>query len=167
MTKRPRRGVSSRGRSASTRRRTAAKPKARRPRPRRRARGKRPPRGKRHARPTRRAARGKRKVLGGRPAPTPSHMFCPKCGSLLFPTDGKFLCAKCGYERGITSGDTRTARVLRRDERPSEMLVLDDVTDTMPKTHVDCPKCGNGEAYWVMRQTRAADEPTTRIYRCT
>jgi len=94
-------------------------------------------------------------------------MFCPKCGSLLFPTDGKFSCAKCGYERGITSSDTRTARVLRRDERPAEMLVLDDVTDTMPKTHVDCPKCGNGEAFWVMRQTRAADEPTTRIYRCT
>ena len=94
-------------------------------------------------------------------------MFCPKCGSLLFPTDGKFSCAKCGYERGITSGDARTARVVRRDERPADMLILDDVTETLPKTHVDCPKCGNGEAYWVMRQTRAADEPTTRIYRCT
>ena len=31
---------------------------------------------------------------------------------------------------------------------------------------VECPKCGHYEAFWVMRQTRAADEPTTRIYRC-
>jgi len=94
-------------------------------------------------------------------------MFCPKCGSLLFPTDGKFSCQRCGYERGITTSDNKVARVVRRDERPAEMLILDDVISTLPRTHVDCPKCGNGEAFWVMRQTRAADEPTTRIYRCT
>ena len=34
------------------------------------------------------------------------------------------------------------------------------------KEKAECPKCHNGEAFWVMRQTRAADEPTTRIYRC-
>ncbi|MFQ5553256.1 MAG: transcription factor S, partial [Thermoplasmata archaeon] len=28
-------------------------------------------------------------------------------------------------------------------------------------------KCGNFEAMWYMRQTRASDEPETRIYRCT
>ncbi len=94
-------------------------------------------------------------------------MFCPKCGSLLFPTGGKFSCARCGYERTIGAGESKVARVVNRDERPSEMLVLDEVMETLPRTHVDCPKCGNGEAFWVMRQTRAADEPTTRIYRCT
>ena len=30
-----------------------------------------------------------------------------------------------------------------------------------------CPKCGNPEAYWVLRQTRGADEPETRIFECT
>ena len=94
-------------------------------------------------------------------------MFCPNCGSLLFPTDGRFSCQKCGYERDITSKDARVARVVNRDERPGETLILDDVISTLPRTRADCPKCGNGEAFWVMRQTRAADEPTTRIYRCT
>jgi len=31
---------------------------------------------------------------------------------------------------------------------------------------VECPTCGNNEAFWVLRQTRAADEPETKIYRC-
>ncbi|MCD6114052.1 MAG: transcription factor S, partial [Thermoprotei archaeon] len=31
----------------------------------------------------------------------------------------------------------------------------------------ECPKCGNREAYVWMMQTRAADEPPTRFYRCT
>ena len=31
----------------------------------------------------------------------------------------------------------------------------------------ECPKCGNNEAYWILRQTRASDEPETRIYTCT
>ncbi|MEM2705477.1 MAG: transcription factor S, partial [Thermoplasmata archaeon] len=30
-----------------------------------------------------------------------------------------------------------------------------------------CPKCGNRGAYWMLKQTRAADEPETRFYICT
>src|SRR5207244_3183994 len=65
----------------------------------------------------------------------------------------------------------RTPRTMRKvarsgKEKPSETLVLDEITETLPKTRVECPKCGHYEAFWVMRQTRAADEPTTRIYRC-
>jgi DNA-directed RNA polymerase subunit M len=36
----------------------------------------------------------------------------------------------------------------------------------LPKTVVECTKCGHNEAFWVLRQTRAADEPETKIYRC-
>ena len=98
-------------------------------------------------------------------------MFCPKCGSLMFPNDGKLVCgnAGCGFSRGISEKETansRTAVKVNRD-RPAETLILDDVLETLPKTRAECPKCGHGEAFWVMRQTRAADEPTTRIYRCT
>src|SRR2546427_158911 len=60
----------------------------------------------------------------------------------------------------------RTTRKKNAQKPPAETLVLDEITETLPKTRVECPKCGHYEAYWVMRQTRAADEPTTRIYRC-
>ncbi len=97
-------------------------------------------------------------------------MFCPKCGSLMFPSDGRLACGNsgCGYSKGIGKGEIANSRVavrMKRD-RPPETLVLDDILDTLPKTHVECPKCAHFEAFWVMRQTRAADEPTTRIYRC-
>ncbi|TLZ54488.1 MAG: transcription factor S [Methanobacteriota archaeon] len=97
-------------------------------------------------------------------------MFCPKCGSLMFPSDGKLVCgnATCGFTKGVSTkeaANARTAVKVNRD-RPAETLVLDEVLDTLPKTRAECPKCHYGEAFWVMRQTRAADEPTTRIYRC-
>ncbi len=94
-------------------------------------------------------------------------MFCPKCGSLMFPVDGRLRCSSCGTERSVSGKDVTNAKVVRTTkERPAETLVLDEITETLPKTHVECPKCGHYEAFWVMRQTRAADEPTTRIYRC-
>ena len=94
-------------------------------------------------------------------------MFCPKCGSLLFPEKGKVHCNSCGYERSLSGKYATITKVARPGkEKPSETLVLDEITETLPKTHVECPKCGHYEAFWVMRQTRAADEPTTRIYRC-
>ena len=32
---------------------------------------------------------------------------------------------------------------------------------------MECKKCGHDEAVWWMFQTRSADEPTTRFYRCS
>lgn len=96
-------------------------------------------------------------------------MFCPECGTLMFPSDGRLLCGneKCGFERGLTSKDLNVTKVpIDRRSKPVETLVLDEITETLPKTRAECPKCGHFEAFWIMRQTRAADEPTTRIYRC-
>ena len=28
--------------------------------------------------------------------------FCPDCGKVLFPKDGKFSCDACGYEKLVT-----------------------------------------------------------------
>jgi DNA-directed RNA polymerase subunit M len=78
-------------------------------------------------------------------------MFCPKCKTLLYPEEGKMVCRKenCGY-----SGEMGE-------------VTEKSVQKTMPTTKIECPECGNNEATYTMRQTRAADEPTTRIYRCT
>lgn len=96
-------------------------------------------------------------------------MFCPKCRSLMFPRNGELVCgnASCGFERSITEDDNDVSSISSPDKaRPMETLVLDEVAQTLPRTAVECPKCGHHEAFWIMRQTRAADEPTTRIYRC-
>jgi len=93
-------------------------------------------------------------------------MFCAKCGSLMFPNDGQLVCGSCGATRSFSTRDNTTTKITRVRNDKMETLVLDDITETLPKTRVECPKCGHYEAFWVMRQTRAADEPTTRIYRC-
>ncbi len=89
-------------------------------------------------------------------------MFCPKCKSLMFPKDDIFVCNRCGYEK-----KKRGKSVVVEKQIEKEMIILEKRTDILPKTRVECPKCGHNEAYWVLRQTRASDEPETRIYTCT
>jgi len=91
-------------------------------------------------------------------------MFCPKCRSLLYPKDGVLTCKKCGYRKEAKE----ERRCIMTQSREREFMVIEEEGGTLPTTDdVECPKCGNGKAYWVLRQTRAADEPETRIYRCT
>ncbi|MEM3852256.1 MAG: transcription factor S [Methanomassiliicoccales archaeon] len=92
-------------------------------------------------------------------------MFCPKCSSLMFPSGGILVCRQCGYE-AKPGADSKT-KVRQEMKSDTGLLIVDGKNDTLPKTDVRCPRCGNNEAYWVLRQTRAADEPETRIYRCT
>jgi len=91
-------------------------------------------------------------------------MFCPKCSSLMIPKQGKLVCMNCGTEREIEEKDN--TKIMAKSQG-MDILVIEDSADTLPRTKAECPKCGHNEAYWVIRQTRAADEPETRIYRCT
>jgi DNA-directed RNA polymerase subunit M len=81
----------------------------------------------------------------------------------MFPRNGVFKCGKCGCE-SKTDGVCQSFTT-KRHER--EIPVVLSNQPTLPKAQVECPKCGNNEAFWVLRQTRAADEPETKIYRCT
>lgn len=89
-------------------------------------------------------------------------MFCEKCKSLLFPQDGKLVCRKCGTVHEPAAKN----QVIKHKSKDKEMAVLGELSGTLPTTDVECPSCGHTKAYWVLRQTRAADEPETRIFRC-
>ena len=43
----------------------------------------------------------------------------------------------------------------------------DEDEKSLPETEAECPQCGNDKAYYWLVQTRAADEPETRFFRCT
>ena len=47
------------------------------------------------------------------------------------------------------------------------MVVTEGIEGTLPTTKIICGKCKHNEATFYLRQTRAADEPTTRFYQCT
>lgn len=97
--------------------------------------------------------------------------FCPRDGSLLVPVkkEGRTVlrCPKCGYEEPVNEAVKTAYKSKSVVEKKNEILVADAVVEALPKAKATCPKCGNDEAYVWMQQTRAADEPPTRFYRCT
>jgi len=92
-------------------------------------------------------------------------MFCPECGALMKPSEGRWICKRCGAEKERSESDQD--KITSQKEEEKEMVVIEKEVSTQPKTKVRCPKCDHNEAYWRLEQTRAADEPETRIYRCT
>ena len=90
-------------------------------------------------------------------------MFCPKCKSLMFPIEGSFICRKCNHSEAIAG---QKDSIIKEAAEEKEMLIIDKPEETLPKTRIACPKCEHNEAFYQIRQMRAADEPETRIYRC-
>lgn len=108
--------------------------------------------------------------------------FCPKCGmrmNLVVKERGRsskvvFKCPNCGYElKSKVSSRKSETLVSRLAERltPKEAIVVIGEKEanlkTAPTQKVECPKCGNREAYVWMVQTRGADESSTQFFRCT
>lgn len=95
--------------------------------------------------------------------------FCPKCGTSLTPTRKSkaivLRCGKCGYE---TKKVEKNVQLIRKQKE--DVIVIgreEQKIRTLPKTKVECPKCGNNEAFYWLVQTRSADESSTQFFRCT
>lgn len=103
----------------------------------------------------------------------PRMEYCPNCGNLLLPKrrngSALLVCLRCGYEK--TMSNPTSYKITRQTKHGPEnaILVIDREVrvETLPKTRVECPRCGNIEAYYWEVQTRAGDEPATRFFRCT
>lgn len=94
-------------------------------------------------------------------------MFCPNCKALMFPQGGgQMVCKKCGTTTAGSQAATDAAKT-RSLKKDTERLVVDgNEPEVLPRTRAMCPKCSFNEAYWMMKQTRGADEPETRFYIC-
>lgn len=94
--------------------------------------------------------------------------FCKTCGNILVVKDlenGRMLfCKTCN----VTFPMTENIIIESKQNSEKHVIVLDeDKHSEFPITKVLCPKCEEiVEAYWALQQTRAADEPPTRFYRC-
>jgi len=69
-------------------------------------------------------------------------------------------CANCDYlqvgEMSFSSSGTKV----------KEVAVIEGEQDVRPLVDANCPKCKHGNArHWEI-QTRSADEPPTRFYKC-
>lgn len=96
-------------------------------------------------------------------------MFCPKCGSILRPKDKagkKVLYCSCGFVKNSDTESNSTAAITEKVSAGKKIEVLEQV-ETHPKIKIACEKCGNNAAYYWTQQTRGADEPETRFFKCT
>ncbi len=74
-------------------------------------------------------------------------------------------CGKCGHvSDAVKAEEYRLVRGVESKRMAPE--VIEGKRINLPTARVTCPGCGNDKAYWWMRQTRGADEPSTRFYRC-
>ena len=82
-----------------------------------------------------------------------------------------WICPNCGYreEAGNPSGAPTLILRQKIEHSVKERTVVIDKSaslNSLPKTKAICPKCGYHEAYYWVVQTRRADEPPTRFYKC-
>ena len=94
--------------------------------------------------------------------------FCDKCGGSMLPQGSALVCRSCGRKSHakVSRGEFKIgSRGIKKQE---QVVVVEKKAqiELMPKTKIQCPKCESEEAFWWMQQTRSADEPPTRFYRC-
>ena len=90
--------------------------------------------------------------------------FCPKCKSMLFPIQNRYICKKCGFEKDIEKNVISTTE---RKEREVTIIDQKDRGMGLPTIKARCTQCNNDIAFWWMRQLRSADESEVRFFRCT
>ena len=94
--------------------------------------------------------------------------FCKKCGGLMVPEKGPrkiyLICRNCSYKKEMEKNDFKFGKSIKKKR---DILVIEKEVQTLPKVKVQCPKCGNMEAYWWLQQTRSIDEAQTRFLKCT
>jgi DNA-directed RNA polymerase subunit M len=67
----------------------------------------------------------------------------------MLPKGDFFICNTCGAKKK-KSGSS----VVIEKQKQKETIVLEKKIDILPKTRIECPKCGNKEAFWILRQDR-------------
>jgi DNA-directed RNA polymerase III subunit RPC11 len=95
-------------------------------------------------------------------------LFCPTCGNclLLDPTfEGLlFSCKTCPYIFKVTA--TVSNREEFAQKKVDDVIGGEEMWENCPQTSVECPQCHCAKAYFMERQLRSADEPSTIFYRC-
>jgi len=102
--------------------------------------------------------------------------FCPKCGTRLTPTKRKMKgkvavvlsCPKCRYRKPVTT-PVPSPKII--EHSPQQQIAVigreEQKLRTLPTVRIECPKCGNMQAYVWQVQTRGTDESSTQFFRCT
>ena len=94
--------------------------------------------------------------------------FCDECGSMMKKKDGVMVCDSCGHKE---EQEADTSDFISTEEQSGDELIETEEGANFEGKPTDddvtCDDCGNGEAYYTIKQTGSADEPPTRFFKCT
>ena len=79
-----------------------------------------------------------------------------------------YYCPNCGHKEKMKERSLKESTEEELANSPQINVVGDKEAklNSLPTTKIECPKCGNDEAFWWFLQTRSGDEPPTQFYRC-
>ena len=91
--------------------------------------------------------------------------FCPKCGSIMMPKQaGKKIVLSCGCGYNEETQNVSLKETSKHIDK--EIAVIEKEHTVNVVVEAECPKCHHSLAeHWEV-QTRAADEPATRFFKC-
>ncbi|MHB1493693.1 MAG: transcription factor S [Thermoplasmataceae archaeon] len=92
-------------------------------------------------------------------------MFCTKCGTLMVMSKEKGVCPSCGHEEKRTAAKAAAKIISKSTKKEVIMIREEKITEPLDSDAV-CPKCKYTGAYYLLKQTRSADEPETKFYTC-
>ncbi|UCG36018.1 MAG: transcription factor S [Candidatus Bathyarchaeota archaeon] len=102
--------------------------------------------------------------------------FCVKCGKRLIAKKSEkvalWMCPKCGFTKNAEKTGEIAVPLVMKDPRPFDASIAvigkeEQKLRTLPTVRVECPKCGNSQAFVWQVQTRGSDESSTQFFRCT
>ena len=92
-------------------------------------------------------------------------MFCAKCGTLMVMSKEKGVCPSCGYEEKRTAAKA-AGKIITKSTKKEVIMIREEKNTEPLDSDAVCPKCKNTGAYYLLKQTRSADEPETKFYTC-
>ncbi len=92
--------------------------------------------------------------------------FCSECGAIVMGKKGEEVnCPSCGTPQKASNSIKLSEKVVKKEEK--EIVSTDKTAaEIHPLMDFECPKCGNGKAYFWTKQTRSGDEPETQFFKC-
>jgi DNA-directed RNA polymerase subunit M len=94
----------------------------------------------------------------------------PKKGKDESKGNVALVCTKCGFKKSLAAKKVKPIpKVI--EHSPQETIAViskeEQKLRVLPTVRVECPKCGNNQAFVWQVQTRGSDESSTQFFRCT
>lgn len=83
----------------------------------------------------------------------------------MSPTKGKYVCNSCGTEVKKSASNGTGSYTISGVAKETIMITEEKSGEPLDSDAV-CPKCRHSGAYYLLKQTRSADEPETKFYTC-